>query len=803
MEFDEQGMNHEKQITSYNESDSIRRDAIRTAPTGYFFIDRQGLFQDVNDAWLQMHGYSSREEIIGQPFSITQTDTDTTESNKVINKLLGGKSTCSGESVRHCRDGAIGHNSYTYAAIQSDGEIVGLAGFLVDLEERKTAEHDLMTERRRYRDFLNNVDFGVVVHATDTSILFSNRRALELLGMTMDQMMGKTTQSSQWKFVNETGGDISLEDYPINRVVDTGSKLEHYLVGIERSGLNHIVWVVCNGLPVLDDHGNIDHVIISFVDITELKRSKEDHAKLEKKQRAMIENISDVLAIMDRDGIIRYKSPNIEKYFGWRPEDLVGKPGWETVYPEDMRAIQKEFVHLLQTDRAATRVEYRYLCKDKSFRWIELTAKNLVQDPDINGVLVNYHDITERKNAERREKELQERLTRVERMKSLGILAGGVAHDLNNILGPMVMLPDIILEDVRQAVSEDHALLADISKGVDVIKTSADRAVVVVRDLMTLSRGGQYDRIQTDINCLECFSMDSSSIRDLIENHSQIRIDFNIAEEPLVVSAAEEHLCRVVDNLIRNAAESIHDRGTVTVTTGKKTLIQEHYGYIVVPPGIYATVTISDTGEGMSPEYLGRIFEPFFTKKKKSHRSGSGLGLSVVHGIVCDHDGLLDIETELGVGTTFTLYLPLVNGAVPDNSSVDHKVLCGREKVLIVDDEPCQRFLAIKSMQTLGYTVDAAEDGDSAIQLFKESQQEEKPAPFDLVILDMIMGDGYDGLETLREIQKLYPKQRVVIASGHADNNRSNEAKALGAKWLAKPYRLTDLGIAMRAALDE
>jgi len=273
----------------------------------------------------------------------------------------------------------------------------------------------------------------------------------------------------------------------------------------------------------------------------------------------------------------------------------------------------------------------------------------------------------------------------------------------------------------------------------------------------------------------------------------------------LVISGDESHLSRAVSNVVQNAAESIEKEGTVTIKTFKKRLDTPFAGYETVPQGDYAIIEISDTGEGIDKESLGQILEPFYTRKKKSTRSGSGLGLSVVHGIIKDHSGFIDVNSEAGAGSLFALYLPLVDAQPKEKicESPDTPAVGGAERILIVDDEPGQRFIACKSLQRLGYEVTEAEDGHQALAHFEKAKRSGAASPYDLIVLDMIMEEGFDGLDAYEAILKLYPNQKALVASGHAEDGRARAAEDLGADWLAKPYQTADLTAAARKLLDE
>ena len=307
-----------------------------------------------------------------------------------------------------------GITSYGYI-VKNSGETVLVASIKMAFrlfearKQEKEKDEALQESEEKYRSTVTNLLIGVVVHNSDSSILLSNPEASNILGLTAEQMSGKEAIDPTWHFVHEDLTTMTVEDYPVSKVISTKKPLRDYVVGVIRPDRDFVTWANVNAIPLVSDKNELEKIIINFVNITAQVRAEERIKNVESKQRAMLAKISDVIAIIDKDGIIQYKSPNIEKLFGWNPEELVGKTTWDTVYPEDLEKIQHVFFELLKVDHATETVAYRYVCKDGSFKWVELTASNLVNDPIINGVLLSYRDITKRVDSENTLKENEER----------------------------------------------------------------------------------------------------------------------------------------------------------------------------------------------------------------------------------------------------------------------------------------------------------------------------------------------------------------------------------------------------------
>jgi len=369
-------------------------------------------------------------------------------------------------------------------------------------------------------------------------------------------------------------------------------------------------------------------------------------------------------------------------------------------------------------------------------------------------------------------------------MEALGTLAGGVAHDLNNILSGVVGYPDLLLLDLPPE-SPLHAPLLTIQR-------SGRKAAAIVQDLLTLARRGVAESRALDLNRIVADYLESPELAKLIQFHPAVRVETDLAPDLRPVKGSAVQLFKTLMNLVSNAAEAMPDGGALHIETRNRRLDRPAGGYEAIPPGEYAVAVVTDTGIGISPQDLERIFEPFYSKKVMG-RSGTGLGMAVVWGTVKDHGGYVDVRSREGAGTAFTIYLPATReapaAAAPPWSIEAHR---GREEtVLVVDDVAEQREIAVGMLNRLGYRAEAAASGEAAVERVTRG-------PVDLLLLDMIMDPGIDGLETYRRILAFRPGQRAVIASGYAETGRVREALQAGpATYLKKPYGLENLAEAL------
>jgi signal transduction histidine kinase/CheY-like chemotaxis protein len=397
-------------------------------------------------------------------------------------------------------------------------------------------------------------------------------------------------------------------------------------------------------------------------------------------------------------------------------------------------------------------------------------------------------DISDRKKAERDNRQLEEKLARSRKMEALGLLAGGVAHDLNNVLSGIVGYPDMLLRDLPA----DNPLTLPLQR----IRSSGQKAAAIVQDLLTLARRGVTNQRVVNLNDLIGEYISSPEHGDIAARHAGVSFELQLDPDLLNIIGSAMHLKKTLANLVANSAEALPAGGYIRIGTENRYIDDVAEGYSDVPEGDYVMLQVEDNGIGIAPEDLERIFEPFYTKKKMG-RSGTGLGMAVVWGTVTDHRGYIHIDTREGFGTRIDIYFPATRDAVADERSfvpLEEYVGSG-ETILVVDDVPEQRELAGQMLAKLGYRVHTATGGEAALQFLSEQ-------PVDLVILDMIMDPGIDGLETYIRILKNHPEQRTIIVSGFSETDRVREAQRLGARcYVKKPYTLEKLGVAVRQAL--
>jgi len=511
----------------------------------------------------------------------------------------------------------------------------------------------------------------------------------------------------------------------------------------------------------------------------------------ESQLHSIIKTVPDIIFRLDPTGRITFISPAIAKYSP-PTDNLIGHPIFNLVLPEDLPRVRYRLLERRTGERATIGFELRLLlpCKyeggAEEIRHFSVSAEGVYQDEGpgtgrflgTQGIL---RDITEQKR-------LEEKLLSAQKLEAIGSLAAGVAHDLNNILAGLVTYPDLLLLELPP----DSPLRDKIA----LIQRSGKSAAAIVQDLLTLGRRGMKTTEIVNLNTVITGYLASLEFATSWQHHPDIDLVQNLAPDLLKIRGSRAHLAKAIMNLLINAAEAMPFNGSVTISSFNRFVDSPLKLYEEIPTGEYACVCVADEGVGIVGEDLQRIFEPFYSKKKMN-RSGSGLGMTVIWATIKDHGGSIDLQSREGEGTRITLYFP----ATREQEEVSPlKVMLedyiGTERVLVVDDMEEQLHIATSMLAKLGYAVTAMASGEAAVE-YLQSQRA------DLVVLDMIMPGGMDGLETYQRMLALRPGQRAIITSGFSESERVKALQHLGAgAYIPKPYTLERLGQAVRRELD-
>lgn len=661
--------------------------------------------------------------------------------------------------------------------------LLSVIGYLIlSIVNRRQAEESLRRSEEQFKAMFETASIGMAQTDPRTAQwLRVNQKMCEITGYSSAEMLAMRVP----EITHPEDRDRDWESF--QRVVR--GEAPNYR--IEKRYLRKdggVVWVNVNMTVIHDTAGLPRRTMAAIEDITERKRMEEELKQSEERFRKVVESAPDAIFIRSESGHFVYLNHAAIRLFGAASADqLIGRHVMERVHP-DGHALSAKRIKLLNAGQAVPVIEQTFLRMDGSPLSTEVSAVPLRYE-GMNGALVFARDITGRKQTEEKSRALQERLQCAEKMEALGMMAGGVAHDLNNVLGILVGYSELLAEDIDKK--------SPLRPHVEYIQQGGERAAAIVQDLLTLARRGVQTSEIVDLNSVIDEFQDSPEFEKICSFHPNVRIETSFAPGLLSIKGSPVHLRKTVMNLVSNAAEAIPAGGNVTIATSNRYLDRPVPGYDDIQEGDYVILSVTDTGEGISERDLKKIFEPFYTKKVMG-RSGTGLGLSVVWGTVKDHKGYINVQSEEGEGTTFTLYFPVTREEMSkEQTSVSMSEYLGHgESILVVDDVRGQRELAARMLEKLNYQVTTVASGEEAVEYLKTHKA-------DLVVLDMIMEPGMDGLDTYKEILELFPKQKAIIVTGFSESDRVRKAQALGAgTYISKPYVREILGIAVKKNLD-
>lgn len=508
--------------------------------------------------------------------------------------------------------------------------------------------------------------------------------------------------------------------------------------------------------------------------------------KSEERYRSLVENADEAIVVV-QDGMVRFANRRVMAAFGYSANEIMSVPVFELIHPEDREMVVRRYRRKISGDKSPTRHTYRVITKKGQTGWIEVGSV-LIDWEGRPATLNMITDISKHVQAEEEKKAIEERLQRAEKMQALGQLAGGVAHDLNNVLGVLSGYSELLMMEIP----EGRKTRVHVEK----ILQSTEKGAAIIQDLLTLARRGVTASEVVHINSVVSDFLKTPAFEKIKDCHPLVDFRTDLQEDLLYIKGSPIHLEKALLNLIINGAESISGRGEMTIRTMNRYLDKAVAGYDHVREGDYSLLIVSDTGSGIPPEHVGKIFEPFYTKKIMG-RSGTGLGLAIVWGTVKDHNGYIDVQSKIGEGTTFTLYFPATR-EMPEKISRKEPLegyMGNGELVLVVDDVPEQREVAAGLLASLNYRVRTVSSGEEAVDYLRGNHA-------DILVLDMIMTPGIDGLETYRRALEVKPGQKAILVSGFSETDRVLDAQKLGAgAYVKKPYLLERIGIAVRNEL--
>jgi PAS domain S-box-containing protein len=757
-------------------------DIIRHSPVGIFTSTPDGRYTFANPAMAVIYGYPSPAELIASVSDISsQIYADPTERETFQRQLREEGELINHEYQHRRRDGSVFWVLLNAQAIYDEhGELLHYQGFISDITERKRIEESLRESEEKYRLLFNTFPLGITVSDPSGNIVESNSRAAELLGIAKDEHEARRIDGEQWQIIRPDGTPMPATEWASVRALQENRLVENTEMGIIKPG-GETTWINVTAAPLhLENYG----VVITYNDITEKKEAEETL----KNREYLLNKIFDVLPIglwfADKNGKLIRGNPAGVRIWGAEPtvpmeEYGVFKarrlPSGKEITPDDWA--------LAHTIREGATIVDELLEIDsfdgKKKIILNYTAPVLDDLGNIQGAIVVNHDITERE-------QLHAQLQQAQKMESVGRLAGGVAHDFNNMLGVIFGHTEMTLEDLDPA--------APLYASLQAIQHAAERSAALTKQLLAFARKQTIAPKVIDLN--ETVAGMLNMLRRLIGEEIDLLWCPGDDLPPIKVDPVQiDHL---LANLCVNARDAIAGQGKITIETGVKTFDEaycaDHLGFL---PGEYLLLEVSDDGCGMDPKILNQIFEPFFTTKEQG--KGTGLGLASVFGMVKQNNGFINVYSEPGQGTTFKIYLPVfaaksagIRADAPELPT-EH----GHETILLVEDEPAILQMTTMMLTRLGYTVVAAATPGEAIRLALEYR-----GRIDLLMTDVVMPE-MNGRELAKNLLSHYPDLKRLFMSGYNANVIAHHGVLdQGIHFIEKPFSMKDLGRKLREALE-
>ncbi|MBN2444586.1 MAG: PAS domain S-box protein [Spirochaetales bacterium] len=839
-----------RQLQTYAGRESINEqeyaDIVQTIPDIVYKINPEGIFTFVNKA-IQLLNYEPKE-LIGKHYktiihpgdykkiSINEFDkkeeshkTETPDMMKCFDERRSGNRNTKDLEVRLIPknwDGKSDHSSIIFGSIIAFGEIsaqgqyekianknifVGTVGVIHNITERKKAE-DII---RKLYEAVNQSPISILITDAIGTIEYANPHFFAKSGFPPEEILSKPitilnhekTGNVQSEFIEAIqkkeewqgellsitkNGDYYWESVHLKPIINNESIVTDLLILksdiSEQKEMEKILKQINDELDKRVKHRTIELEVTN----EELQREVKERARIEEvlreseeKFRTFIETASDFMHMTNEKGYIIYANTSMIKALGYTKEQMIGRHISEVFSEETFKTFKPSLETLIK--KGDSRLDAILLTRNNKKLFGEMIVV-AVYNPagEFTGTRGIFRNLTDRKKAEDESKKLEAQLQRVQKMKTISALAGGIAHDFNNILTPILGLSDLALLDMTES-----------DKGYEEIKQitqAATKAKNLVKEILTFSKKVEQKRRIVEIYTIidEVLNLIRATLPSTIEIKKQLEPGCGF------IFASPSQIHQVIINICVNAEQAMENQIGVMEIIVKKTEFQgkTKIGNFDLEKGKYIELIIKDTGVGMDKKTMDRMFEPFFSTRDESE--GIGLGLAVVHGIISNHHGAIKVESTIGKGTSFTIYLPQAKSTIENEEEGEQEIVfsTNHEHILLIDDDEQVAISGEQILETIGYTTITKTDPLEALDLFKKNPQQ-----FDLVITDLTM-PKMTGIQLAGEIKKLNKQIPIILATGYMNKINPDDCDKIGiTSILIKPFSVQEMSVVIREIL--
>jgi PAS domain S-box-containing protein len=665
----------------------------------------------------------------------------------------------------------------------ANGKPLTVSGIVINTTARKHAEHEIEQSHARFSAMISNISDVIAIMDADGFKKYESPNLKKHFGWLPEDNAGR----SAFSFIHPDDMEYALKDFYSVLGEDRSVKTMEFRFECKDGSYKPIELTASN---LLNDP-LINGIMVSFRDITDRKIAEETLRENDARYSSMISNISDVIGIMGADGIMTYKSSNIEKWFGWLPQDRIGTSGFSTVHPDDMEYVGKVFYSLLEKDNAIATLEFRYQCKDGSYKPIELTAANLLNDPAINGVLLNYHDITGRRQTEnilrKTNAQLESAVVTANEMtqlaeassKSKSTFLANMSHEIRTPLNAII--------GFSQLMNREKSLTDSQRNYVTSINSAGEHLLKLINDILELSKlgAGRMEINPTNFDLHAVFNEVQMMFKELsLSKRLQLVVELS-GDLPHNVIADSHKLRQILINLIGNAIK-FTDKGSIFVRASVDKRNKDTSRLVV---------EIQDTGPGISEDELGKLFKQFEqTSAGILKNSGTGLGLALSRELAVLMGGNITVASEEGKGSVFTIHVALKEGKSEVGEAANAKrVICidnpqKAYRVLVVDDKQENRQVVVNLLNLTGFETKEAVNGEDAVSKFEAWEPH-------LILMDVRMPvmDGYEATRLIKSTEKGRQTPVIAVTASSPEEEKKNEIAFEIQGYVRKPFNESEL----------